>query len=460
MSLAFHLVKMSLRVLADKKRKAFIKACKDPEKAQELVKEKILKETRLPFPKAIQSYADYENKKGLTQSPVLFTETTSGSTGKKKEIPYTKKFLNTFENMFLLWAHDIIFHSGLKLKSGKFFMSISPSIGEKPQDDRKYLSPSVNLLLSPFLVSHPDHSHFKTSEDFFMHIARDLLKERDVEVISIWSPTYLISLLKFIEKNQEALNVEGTDWEKIFPKLRLISCWNEAQAKTSGDLLQSYFPKVLIQGKGLLLTEAPVTIPWSGAGGHVPLLTESYLEFVQGHEVFKLHELQIGETYRVITSTINGFLRYDTKDLVRVKSFYFKTPVLEFIGRDGQYSDLAGEKLSESLLRDLFSGLDFLLLPYQEGHQQGYVLLTNNLEVPWEEKLREVHHYQLARNLQQLLPLKVMKLSPQELNLRFSTEEKNMIRGDVKERVLVHDIKEAQKFLEWIQKEYPSSQRE
>jgi hypothetical protein len=278
-SLPFTCVKFALRFLADDKRRKFILACQNPEKAQEELKQEILKHSKIPVPKGPQTYLDYENRADdLTDLPITFFETTSGSTGKKKQIPYNKKILARFENMFLLWGHDLIFHSGLKLTSGKFFMSISPQIGigkQNGHDDREYLSKGLNLLLSPFLVSPPKNHHAKYGEDFLLSLAKDLLKASKLEIISIWSPTYFLSLLSFMEKNRVSLNLpEGKiDWVKVWPHLKLISCWRDAGAKGSARHLKEKFPKVILQGKGLLLTEAPVTIPWSEAKGEVPLLT-------------------------------------------------------------------------------------------------------------------------------------------------------------------------------------------
>ena len=117
-SLPFSLVKASLHLLADHKRRNFIEACKNPAYAQNELKKKILSNSIFPFPDQPTDYKTYTGKT-LTHEKVKFYETTSGSTGAKKQIPYTKSLLSSFQNMFLLWAHDLLFHSGLNLKSGK-----------------------------------------------------------------------------------------------------------------------------------------------------------------------------------------------------------------------------------------------------------------------------------------------------------------------------------------------------
>ncbi|MBD0264096.1 MAG: GH3 auxin-responsive promoter family protein, partial [Tolypothrix sp. Co-bin9] len=63
------------------------------------------KETKKPF---------------LTSDNILFYERTSGSRGAAKLIPYTKSLLSSFNQMFCVWAHDLIVH-GAKFSTGKIY---------------------------------------------------------------------------------------------------------------------------------------------------------------------------------------------------------------------------------------------------------------------------------------------------------------------------------------------------
>ena len=457
-TIPFYLVKKSLSLLASGKREKLIEACLDPASVQKELKERIIRNSRLPFPDRPTDYTYYQDKNNLTLEPVKFFETTSGSTGSKKEIPYTKSLLKSYQNMFLLWAHDLIFHSGIDFQSGKFFMSISPRIGEINSDDRKYLSSGMNLLLNPFLASDPNNHHSGSSEEFFFKVSRDLLKNRDLEIFSIWSPTYLLSLLEFMENHQRELELESTVWEEVWPNLKLISCWTNAQAKKPAALLKNLFPNTTIQSKGLLLTEAPVTIPWFEAGGHIPLLTETYLEFLKGDSILSLDQLKEGEKYVVLTSQFNGYLRYNTQDEILITGFYKKVPVIEFLGRTGNYSDLAGEKLSEPLLIELFSDVknDFLLVPDQTAALPSYKLFTDNQDVNWEERLRAIYHYDLARKLNQLKHLQVVQVNDIGRLYREFCQRQGMNLGDIKEKFLLSNPQQAKGFLEWIDKEHQS----
>ncbi len=455
MNLFFSTVKIILFFLASNKRKAFIEACKDPQKAQEELKSKILQELNCDYPNTPMSYADYATSLHLNPKNISFFEFTSGSSGIKKSIPYTRGLLKSFQNMFTLWVHDVIFFSGVKLCTGKFFMSVSPQIGESDNDDRKYLSLPFRILLSPFLISNPNNHKSDSSEEFLFKISRDLIASPKLEVISIWSPTYLLALLDYIEKNQHQLGIKIESWEKLWPNLKLISCWTHAQAEKPSNKLKEFFPRVVFQGKGLLLTEAPVTIPWSEANGHIPLVSETIIEFLDNGEIRGIHEVEIGNTYVILTGQRNGFLRYNTEDVVRVTGFYYKVPILEFIGRYGQQIDLAGEKFSEPLLKDLtkdHEGVVFIIPNVRDPIPQ-YVILTELHDITdWDQKLKSIHHYKLARNLNQLKAPTIIKVrSPSEMYLQYC-QSSGMNLGDIKERVLFSNLSQAEKFLGWIQK--------
>jgi hypothetical protein len=456
MSLPFFLVKNVLSLLAKNKRKKFEEACRDPQKVQEQLKKKILAKSLRPFPSTPTTYSDYSSVEQLTKSPVLFHETTSGSTGAKKRIPYNKDLLKSYQNMFLLWSHDLVFHSHLKINKAKTFISISPQIG-KDTDDRKYLSGPIRILLSPFLVSFPEDHKASSSDDFLFKISSDLLKAKDLEIVSIWSPTYFLSILRFIEINRHKFNLPPgkISWPELWPQLKLISCWMNAGAALSAGHLKKEFPNVRFQAKGLLSTEGPITIPWSRSKGEVPLLTEAYLEFMdEKGAIFPLSEIQLGKSYIVLSTQQNGFLRYNTLDEVKVTDFYYNTPILEFLGRSGGYSDLAGEKLSERNLLEIFAKAEatFLFIPNVSSSIPFYEVLTEKESTEnWDEKLQTLYHYKLARSLGQLdQTISKCVLQLRQLYLDFY-QQKGLGLGDIKEKHLMTQVEEAAEFREWIE---------
>ncbi|MEM8615131.1 MAG: GH3 auxin-responsive promoter family protein, partial [Cyanobacteria bacterium P01_H01_bin.105] len=259
-----------------------------------------------------------EAKNSLTSEPVLFYEETSGSSGPAKLIPYTRSLRKSFNTLFCIWAYDLIVN-GPRFETGKIYMCISPKllapgdVSTGLQDDSDYLDLWLRWLLKPFLVSPPNAHKPQTPEVFQANLCRTLLLAENLETISVWSPSFLRVQLDYIQTHRKALRsqltrlspersqlltAETIHWEALWPKLKLISCWDSALAADQVSNLQASFPNTLIQGKGLLATEAPMTVPLINANGCVPLLGEVFFEFENSAgQIYWLHELTIGQTY-------------------------------------------------------------------------------------------------------------------------------------------------------------------
>jgi hypothetical protein len=190
--------------------------------------------------------------------------------------------------------------------------------------------------------------------------------------------------------------------------------------------LRRRFPRVEVQGKGLLATEGVVSIPVLGVGAPVAAVTSHFLELVPdaGGSPILLHEAEPGRSYEVLLTTGGGFYRYRLRDLVRVEGFLKRTPLLRFVGRADGASDLAGEKLTPGLVESALARasartgvqtLFVLLAPFVPAHgPPHYVLLAEParpgadvaaLAAALEAELVEAHHYALCRRLGQLGPV-------------------------------------------------------
>ncbi len=382
-----------------------------------------------------------ENKHTLTPDPILFYEQTSGSSGPAKRIPYTHALRKSFNTLFCIWAHDLITH-GPTFKTGKVYMCISPKLlapGETTeglQDDSEYLDPWLRWLLKPFLVLPPDAHKPQPPEVFQSTLCKTLLLEESLEIISIWSPSFLTVQLDYIQTHRQTLrsqlngqlsaersqllNHEIIDWQALWPQLKLISCWDSAMAADQVSGLRVHFPNTLIQGKGLLATEAPMTVPLMRANGCVPLVTEVFFEFEDdAGQIYLLHELELGQTYSVIISQKGGLYRYRMCDRIQPTHYYQTTPCLCFIGRSNNTSDMVGEKLTLDFVSQVLTQLNLVnttfkcLVPSRLPHPH-YSLLIDQISQPadqlaqtLEKLLCRSFHYRHARLLGQLQPIKI-----------------------------------------------------
>jgi hypothetical protein len=224
---------------------------------------------------------------------------------------------------------------------------------------------------------------------------------------------------------------------RAWPRLAVISCWTGERSEPWLGQLRSRFPQAAIQPKGLLATEGVVTLP-TGCGKRHPCAIRSHvLEFIdtENGRVLPVWQLESGHEYSVVITTGGGLWRYRLHDRVRVTGFCHATPCLEFLGKDNLVSDLVGEKLDERHVAEALAAAAketgqrpcwSMLLPDASPGRgpPGYVLL---LERPpdaplspadgqrWadavERHLRRNYHYDHARQLGQLRPLRILPVS-------------------------------------------------
>lgn len=436
-----------------------------------------------------------EEKNILVSEPVLFYEKTSGSASAAKLIPYTASLKASFNRMFFLWLGDLL-ERGPRLETGKTFISISPATGESEttvrgrkvglEDDSDYLSGWAKRLLEPFLVVPASIKNIRDATLFRRRLATMLIAADDLEIISIWNPTLLETLMNFAEKQRETiiedlkrgridcenlsfefkrasitrlelLKEKPIRWAEVWPRLKLISCWASANASVSAQRIAERFPKTLVQGKGLLATEAPMTVPLIEARGFVPLPSEVFYEFEdEGGKLALLDELEEGRDYDLIITQKAGLYRYRIGDRIRATHFYENAPCLEFQGRSDAVSDIVGEKLNEKFVEGCLARLDqsarfqTLLPVVSEKGAAYYLLIVDSLkgsiqscEARLEEALRMAYHYRAARRLGQLGRARARVCrDAMEIYFDYFTE-RGMKLGDIKHQYLIKNLEDA-----------------
>lgn len=412
-----------------------------------------------------------EEGRVLLAERVLFYEKTSGSTGPAKYVPYTATLRRTYSRMFAAWVHDLLAR-GPKLHTGKLYFSVSPSFApaeSTPQgvavgtaDDRDYLEGWLRPLLSRVVVTPPGLGRERDVATYYRRLATALLAAPDLEVISVWSPSALLVLLDWMRDHADVLGspalVEvargGAPWSAVWPALRLISCWDRGGAAPLARRVAALFPGVRVQGKGLLATEAPVTIPWIGAPAPVPLVSDVLVELeADDGRLLPLVDAVEGTEYRVVVSPRGGLVRYALGDRVVATGRVGQTPCLDFVGRGGVVSDLVGEKLSEAWVAQLIGALELgpsvgaALVPVRTPHDH-YVLVVDGLDgvtparllvlaEAVEVALSAAHHYRHARALGQLAPARVVAQRGALEWLRAAEARRGVAWGNIKDRVLV-----------------------
>jgi hypothetical protein len=395
----------------------------------------------LPYIEAIQQ----GQPRILTAEDVRYFLPTGGTTGTKL-IPYTTALKREFQNALAPWLVDVV-RTFPAILNGKTYWSITPpgnrlkKYKEQPipvgfEEDSAYFG-WKGYLLGNLFAAPSWITRLHSIDNFRFLTLYFLLREQNLRWLSIWSPTFFLVLLDELERRAESLcaaihtgipqlpereelpvvwpvtpmKVRAKSLEqflalppverygKIWPHLSFMSLWQDAYARYPAQQLARLFPNTYFQGKGLLATEGVMTIPLHDAHGCIPAFTSHFFEFVQDdQETRGVWELAEGQTYSLLLTTGGGLYRYAIGDLVTVTGFYRNLPILRFVGRQGRFSDLAGEKLVEQFVNEALecvlksSPIDFsfLLVAPEEWEVQHYSPALNPERKPsgFSETLR------------------------------------------------------------------------
>jgi hypothetical protein len=326
-----------------------------------------------------------------------------------------------------------------------------------------------------------------------------LLADNNLSLISIWSPTFLTVLLDhFLTQPERILGALGGSesrgankraeflrsvlhenpgpafFERAWPNLQVISCWTHGPSQIYAENLRRLFPHVEIQGKGLVATEAFVSLPLFEDQEPVLAVNSHFFEFQDpaGGRISLAHEVVAGNTYRVIVTTGGGLYRYPLGDLVRVTGFIDETPCLRFVGREGNVSDLLGEKLQGTFVESIIRGAlahqgvtprFFLLAPANDGMSKtGYALFLDADVIPdaprlvrdLETGLAESFHYDHCRRLGQLSHARLFHIGRNSVCSETVFEQEMLSRGlkagDIKAVPLDRECGWERRFTGWF----------
>jgi hypothetical protein len=414
----------------------------------------------------------------LTSDAVTRLTPSSGSTSAAKLLPQTDGLQREFARAVDAWIADL-FVSRPRLAAGPAYWSVTPAVSFETiaatrmkrsaipigfEDDSAYLGGFRRWLVSAILAVPGDVRHIADVESFRYVTLLFLLKAKDLRLLSVWHPSYLIQLLDDVAPNLDrisrdiaagTLNPPGSLRNEVsgrlagklrpdpqraselrrlqrftprdlWPNLGLLSCWGDGPARSYADRLIQALPGTVVQRKGLIATEAIVSIPFQGR--HPLAIASHFFEFIDDNGRSRLaHELEQHGQYTVVVTTGGGLYRYKLGDRIAVNSFAASTPSIEFIGRADRVSDRFGEKLSDgfvtTVIDEVFASLPTprfaMLSPEAVSDGIAYTLLVeaggplpSGLDGVLERCLRRNPHYAWCVELGQLLPARVVPVGP------------------------------------------------
>lgn len=403
----------------------------------------------------LTTYQDYEpyvereaaGEQGvLTSEPVTYFAVTSGTTGKQKLIPVTRRQTR------VIMRHMVV-PMGLSMRTGllgpmrgRFLQVMTEQVsgmtaGGIPKGAatsnglRRVGGMMERIWTSPMaVVGTQDQVAAR-----YLHLLFALGEERLWAVVAIFPSTLLFTLRDLQARAEELLRdlSDGTITrsldlpEAVRAELTARLERNPTRARALSALLaqgrftvRDIWPEVgavLTAGSGTFrfyidqlqpyLGGVPVFSPVYGASeaavgiglsperpGYIVSPTAAYYEFVPLGETdqpdarpLPLDQAEVGQDYEIVLTTYAGLTRYRLGDVVRVVDRYGEAPMLEFVERRGQVINVVGEKTSEQQVAVAFEAacretgavvLDYVITPDPEHNPARYLLLVEALTGP------------------------------------------------------------------------------
>lgn len=341
----------------------------------------------------------------LTRDRVTYFNTTSGSTGKQKLIPVTKKFQNS-----LGWANliSIGFLSSALKKRGthlrKLLLTNSTNISGYTSGGIPYGSGSAGVLkmgkwIYQQLFANP-YETLQIRDSLARHYLCLLFALQDPETGGIVAnfPMLILRTCQYLEQYSDDLIHDlktGTipAWLNLDSHLRnqlgkqlqpqpqraqqlqtILSTqgrltppqvWKNlsyiatARGGTSDFYLQrfpDYLENTPVFGAAYTSAEATYSIyPDFDVDGSVLAVGTGFFEFIPEAEwettnpqTLLATEVEVGQRYRILVTNYSGFYRYDNGDIIEVVGFYHQAPLIVFRHRRGGLISSTVEKTTEA----------------------------------------------------------------------------------------------------------------
>jgi hypothetical protein len=336
----------------------------------------------------------------LTEQPILMFTMTSGSTGEPKLIPVTKSARDNHRQLTRLWYYRAYSdHPGLL--DAKLLGIVSPAIeGRTPggipfgaasgliyQSSPRWIR---NAYVVPYEVS-----QIKDFEAKYYVIMR-LALEHQISFFGTPNPSTILKLLETADRNKDEIIKDMRDgtisgrWNvpneirgaltrrfsknpararqleifagrhgslrprEYWPQLKLIGCWKGGTVGIRLKEFDRWFSEgVPARDLGYMASEAQMTLPISDSGSAGILdVGANFYEFIPESEMassdpttLTCTEIEAEKNYYLILTTPGGLYRYDINDIVRVAGFYNQTPLIEFVRKGRDVTNITGEKL-------------------------------------------------------------------------------------------------------------------
>lgn len=149
---------------------------------------------------------------------------------------------------------------------------------------------------------------------------------------------------------------------ECWPDLRLIGCWLGGSVGAQAGQLAEFYGSVPLRDLGLMASEGNMTLPFEDhTSAGILALQNNYYEFIPEEEseseqpvCLSAGELEPGRRYSILLTNAAGLYRYRLNDIVEVRGFYRRAPLIAFIRKAGEMANITGEKMHANHLLEAF----------------------------------------------------------------------------------------------------------
>jgi hypothetical protein len=390
-------------------------------------------------------------KRVLTSQSVQFFNLTSGTTSEPKWIPTPAAEKKAGDELLRRWML-LTLKDNPSMLSGAQLAIPGPAIEGTSPAGIPYGSATGRAYRGmPFFIRKnyavPDEVFQLKDYDLRYRLIMRFALERKVTAIATPNPMTLVRLARVAEEEGESLirsifdgnlgplgylgklrvgknpsraRALGLILERVgsiclteaWPELAVIGCWLGGSVGSHAWKLPPIFGNTALRDLGYLASEGRMSMPFENHSTQGILATENcFFEFIPAHadlefdnpypinlsDTLLAHELEVGEEYRVIITNRGGLYRYDMNDIVRVTDFYGNTPIIEFLRKGKDVSNLVGEKIHVNQCISAFNSCKMMIQPSNDhfflvpmSEKPGYTLVIEFDACPNRRKLQEL----------------------------------------------------------------------
>jgi hypothetical protein len=332
---------------------------------------------------------------------VLMFAMSSGTTAARKFIPVTERFLADYRRGWLIWGVNMFEdHRELWFKTMIQVVSdwdeFRTAAGIPCGSISGFTARVQRYIVRKTYCLPPESAKIKATQAKY-YLAWRLGLVRDTGIIMTANPSTVVNMSLFGDQHRQSLIrdihdgtinpafpvpegilksearylnpnpkrareiehiVEATGTlrpKDVWPDFNMIASWMGGSVGAYMRHYPDHYGQTCLRDIGLIASEGRMTIPVEdGTPGGILEITSSYFEFVPVAEIdspqptiLESHELQEGQDYFILLTTSSGFYRYNIYDVVRCVGFNGRTPILTFLNKGSNFSNLTGEKVSE-----------------------------------------------------------------------------------------------------------------